>query len=66
MSWFTACSLAEKINRLFEKMSLVPFSESDLDLAIERLSDNAKEALEEAIRDKDTRKLSSILGLKKL
>jgi len=56
--------LAKKVNKLFSSLSLVNFDEQDLVKGVEGLTDNARSALLDAVKDKDTNKLISILGLK--
>lgn len=56
--------LAKKINQFFDKLSMPTPDISELENSIEGLTDNAKEALVGAVKEQDTHKIVSILGLK--
>jgi len=56
--------LAKGINKLLKDMSMITFNESELLIYIETLSDNALEALEDAIKNKEVVKIFNILGMK--
>jgi len=60
----SSANLARKINKFFTKISLAILDEEELINAIEDLTDNARKALEDAVKEQDTNKIVNILGLK--
>lgn len=57
-------SLVKKINKLFYKMDMASMEEDALTDTVQGLSDNAKSALVQALKDEDMAKVLSILGMK--
>ena len=62
----SASKLSKRINTLLSKMSVPTFDREELEDAIDNLSDNAKEALEDGLKAEDTVKINSILGMKEI
>ena len=56
--------LVKRLNEFFKAMSLSTLEEVGLLNSIENLTDNARKALENAVKEEDTNKIVSILGLK--
>jgi hypothetical protein len=61
-----AKKLAKAINQLQQEMSMVPFDRRELTVAIDNLTDSAREALADAVKDKDVNIIFNILGMKQI
>ena len=57
---------AKRVNALFNELSMLPFEIDVLEDTIENLSDKQKEELVLAIKDRNTEKVSDILGIEKM
>ena len=61
-----AKKLAKMIIQIQKDMSMVPFDRRELSVAIDNMTDNAREALADAVKDKDVYKIFNILGMKEI
>lgn len=58
--------IAKQINKLLDKMGMLPLDVDGLNTTIQALSKNAREALIQAVKNKEVNKIVGILGIESI
>ena len=58
--------IAKRINKLLDKMGTLPLDVDGLNTTIQALSKNAREALIQAVKNKEVNKIVGILGIESI